>query len=69
MPVLPDGIDWVGAVVPADDRHIAVGDTLVMVGSKGSYRGLKDRCVAAAWRSGDGGPTWGRTPDLHGGRR
>jgi hypothetical protein len=40
----------------------SVGDTLVMVGSKGACDLEDDRCVAAAWRSVDGGVTWQRAP-------
>lgn len=41
---------------------VAVGDTLVTVGSKGNCGPWEGRCVAAAWRSPDGGATWHRVP-------
>ena len=56
-----DLVTWVQLAV--DQRVgreiIAVGDTLIMVGSSGDRcDSLDGRCAAAAWRSMDGGSTW-----------
>lgn len=41
---------------------MAVGETLVTVGSNGDCGLWDGRCVAAAWRSPDSGVTWRRVP-------
>ena len=56
-----DLVSWVQLVAdqPVGHEIIAVGDTLIMVGSTGDRcDSLDGRCVAAAWRSMDGGSTW-----------
>ena len=60
-----DQVSWVRLVAdqPVGDEIIAVGDTLIMVGSSGDRcESLDGRCVAAAWRSTDGGSTWQSAP-------
>ena len=62
-----DGRTWTTATPPADqplgDNVIAVGDTLVKVGSATDGCSSNDgTCPAAAWRSTDAGQTWTSVP-------
>jgi hypothetical protein len=44
------------------EEIVAVDDTLVMLGTTGTQCWNPGRCVAAAWRSTDGGQTWTAVP-------
>lgn len=44
------------------EEIVAVGDTLIMLGTTGTRCWLPGRCVAAAWRSTDAGQTWEAVP-------
>ena len=44
------------------EEIVAVGDTLIMLGTTGTRCWLPGRCVAAAWRSTDAGQTWQAVP-------
>ena len=60
-----DLVSWVQLVAdqPVGNEIVAVGDTLIMVGSSGDRcETLDGRCVAAAWRSTDAGSTWQAAP-------
>ncbi len=59
-----DSVTWTPLAVgrPLGSEIIVARRTLVMVGSRGGCTTADDRCVAAAWRSTDGGVTWAPKP-------